>query len=463
MRFHFVLVLMILLVACNSGDDKRSESGLQGANQERRSATLTPVPTTAPTVAVAEASVNSELRVQNIPANVTGDLYLTVDTNLYHVSLEGEAADIVLSDAAVSEIRDSTVYYSLENEDGTRRYYTLDLETGTPHKLFDVDQGQTARFRQWSPDSQWFVVEIGQYDERIFNAAFIDSRFIDFDVLETRVYNVDGLQVEFPEPEVTDGLRYSALFTTDSTLLVRAQTTRVGYLFNLWHFDQNTNTADSLELDASTQLTIDRIFNRNFFGNDAINIVNAHLAEYNVELFPPVVDVESPYVVSPDEAFRIEIERSNTSSTVCEDYFVMQKPEQDVFLPRQLGSFQALQVSEPFLADGRVLMLRIVSHTCSFSDLTLELATINNLDEPTIETLYQTEYDFNTGFPTLNYLASPDMDYLFWSTIEAERIVLLLTDINSGETRQILALPYEPPNIEEQQTGTNLNLLAISG
>lgn len=463
MRFRFLLVLTVLLVACNSSDDKGSESGLQGANQQQRSVTFTPIPSVAPTLAVAEAPLDSELRLQNIPANVTGDLYLTLDTNLYHVSLEGGAAEVVLSDAAVSEIRDSMVYYSIENEDSSRSYYALELDTGTTHKLFDVDEGQLARFIQWSPDNQWFVVEIGQYDERIIRAAFSDNRFIDFEVLETRVYNVDGSRVVFPEPEVTDGLRYSALFATDSTLLVRARTTRVGHLFTLWHFNQNTNAAAILELDASTQLTIDRVFNGNFFGDDAINMVNTSLAEYNIELFPPVVEVASPFVVSPDEAFRIEIERSITSSSICQDYFVMQEPEQEVFLPRQLGSFQAIQVSEPFLAEGRVLMLRIVSRTCSFSDLALELAAIDNLDEPAIETLYRTEYSFNIGLPTLNYLTSPDMNYLFWSTIEAERVLLLLTDINSGETRQIMALPYEPPNIEEQQIGTSLNLLAISG
>ncbi|MCI0712493.1 MAG: hypothetical protein L0154_20220 [Chloroflexi bacterium] len=463
MRFRFLLVLMVLLVACNSSDNQGPESSLQGANQERRSATLTLVPTATPTVAVAEASVGSELRVQNVPTNVSGDLYLTLDTDLYHVSLDGEAAEVVLSDAAVSEIRDSMVYYSLENEDGSRGYYTHDLETETSHKLFDVAEGQLARFRQWSPDNQWFVVEIGQYDERMINAVFIPTQFIDFDVLETRVYNIDGTPVAFPEPEVTDGLRYSALFTTQSTLLIRAQTTRVGHLFTLWHFDQNTNTAATLELDASAQLTIDRVFNRNFFGDGPINMVNASLAEYGIELFPPAMDMEAPFVVSADEAFRIEIEQSNTSSSVCQDFFVMQEPEQDVFLPRQLGSFQALQVSEPFLANGRVLMLRIVSRTCTFGDLALELAAINNLDDPAIETLYQAEYSFNAGFPTLNYLTTPDMNYLFWSTIEAERVILLLTDINSGETHQIMALPYEPPNIEEQQIGTSLNLLAISG
>lgn len=462
MRLRFLLVLVILLAACNSSDGNTSQPGLQSANQQQRSSTTTPEPSVAPTLAVVDASTTSELRLQNIPTDLTGDLYLTLNNNLYNVSLEGENTELLLSNAVVDLVRDSMAYYNVPQEDGTRTFFSLNLTNGQSSELFTLEPDKLAHFIRWSPDGNWFAVEIGQIDNVTITRGTFSSQFEWFEVLEMRVYNNDGTRVDLPEPEITDDLQYSILFLTDSTLLVRATTSRVGHLFNLWHVDQFSSSVQHLDIEMGAQMIFSRVFELFTVWNEPIATANSLLRPYGLEIFPPTDALRTPSVLAPDDAFRIDIENDFSNNILCQEYFVMQKPEEELFLPRQLDTFFAAVVSRPFLIDSNVFYLRAVSPSCLPGDFTVELVHITNFEQPTATTLYQADYAAGESFPMLNYVATADSEYLFWSAIESERLVLLLTEIESGETRQVMALPYEAPDVGSQQSGAVFSLLAIA-
>jgi hypothetical protein len=465
MHFRVLLLLILILTACNNSDDVRDEGGIASAKRSNATIAITQTPTLPPTLESIETSDVADLKLQNIPNDLSGDLYLTVNRGLYRISLDGNAVEQLEQNVFLEDRRGSTIYYSGTNDSGRQAYFSLDIETNDKQELFLVPDGQQARIQSWSPDGQWIIAEFRRARDYYVNPWLEPQNFDILTLVDRQVYRVDGTLVDLPEPPVTDGLAYSQMFLTDSTLLVRAVTTRIGYLDTLYHFDQSSGSARELELSMGEEMDVSGLFNVNatIIWDRIYPPASAVLARYNLAVAPPDDYWSTSYKLTSQPYF-IDMQRGPRKANGCRDYFVMYESEDPDHDPVQIATFEAKSISEMFFKQERMSLLR--ARNCEPTTApTVELVTIRGFPHETVvETIREFATDvaeWNEGdMPIINYASTENNNYLFWSIIADAGVNVLLTQLDTGETKAVLSIPYEQPVWPD--SGTTFYLIGVT-
>lgn len=412
-----VIVLILLLVACDQEDDHANPS-LSGARQERSTATATMEATSVSNIAE-DVSLSGKL------------LYLEGDT-LFMSSTEATAPLVIAKGVSVAGHSGETAVVRRETEGGNI-YTILDFSSLEETPLLTLPEDQTINVTSWSPDDQYFTVE---FMEQVGEEPSNGETIINMRRTGTDIYGIDGQQLALPFFDTRPD-RIPAAWLDDGSMIIVKLGNRVGESFTLWHYDPTTTDAEEIEVDPVHQPALSRLDPASWW---QWNTVNPLVADYGLRLAPST----SPFTTTAfdeDNAFYVEFqEDQNRLRENCREYWLMHKPLETSFAPRNLYTTEALNHSRPLLYGDYVYFIEVASPSCVMADVQVSLVRVNLADEaPVAETVYTHPLIPSGIFSTINF--SQYGDYMLWTVNDSEMSRIVATDLSTGATGPVFEQP----------------------
>lgn len=393
-----------------------------------------------------------------------GSIAFMRDDDLLRVNFDGSPAQIIAEGVEVRDVSpggEMVIYFDPRDD----MYYGLTVATGKTWPItWEYTMGRTL-FGPWSLDGRWTIVQ---------------NETVDGHIYEQTIVGVDGTLIPIPPPEVYLVSRmfpdttpvnkldpvpleqYRALhWLEDGRLLV---------IFYNFELENPRAFADFIDPVSGTFTPGDEALTPHFgalFSRirsvDQYPGAKGYLLAYVEEFFtfrlafePQTVMGTTVYHPAQEYAVVGTVE----GQSICKIMHLFLKPVRDAFFPTDIYNAVVADAAPLVLRamDPAVFSVQTVAPNCDEGQVWQRVVRVS-LDDP-----YEAETVFRTGalgpgIPEAHIAQSTEVRVVIWSTRSAaeERASLLLTDLVSGETEEILAARYNSAT----DTGT-LDVLAWS-
>lgn len=417
-------MLIIMLAACGGND----APALRGADQIND----TPVPSEL------ETRLTGYTGLQFVTdRTLSGRLMFTHNGNLQVVAFDDEepvqtfAEDVSI---AASSPDGSVVIY---NDHLAGESFVLDIKTGETRVIGDKASFVVA---QYASDGQVVLLhELATIDSDIIwrHVVFNFATGNDI-VLPIPPKNVD--ETDYFIEWLSDG-RILVLLGTSTPRGVRAD----GYIIDPFNKEQ---TSFSLEGSAALNDFYRRVQSYySGFGQNSVASLEAYaLQNFDLSVSFTVPSLKESAIFDPGYSYGIKYVLS-ASRDLCRNYDLALKPMGAVFFPITIHHDIVANISNLVLQSGldRIAWVDVLAPNCDDSVVVQRLWRANVSEELSGLAIFRTK-DLGGMVPQPAIVANPyDPQLVIWSvhSITDQRASLMLTDLRTGKTQEIMRLPYD--------------------